>query len=248
MVRHQLESVLGQKGEWAIHLISPALQSYLSAFQVKKQICDDETDPVRQEATCCRRMEPLLTKPWPTGLNTVWTDLSDRTHEDLYCKCDYSLTHRMTAFLSFSSIFYTAPTPPPHTHFRILQLNRGSLQIALWCIMWMQKSCHSSHTARYNMTLFESCVWSGDQQCNRGNPDSRLDITSNLLLTFPFFSLSLCSLSTYLFQSQNTMFPENISLEYFTTHSLSFTLSLSLFHPPSSRSLSARYNTYLFQE
>lgn len=159
-----------------------------------------------------------------------------------------AITHWHTEWLLFFPFLLFSILPPPHTHFRILQLNRGSLQIALWCIIWMQKSCHSSHTARYNMTLFESCVWSGDQQCNRGNPDSRLDITSNLLLTFPFFSLSLCSLSTYLFQSQNTMFPENISLEYFTTHSLSFTLSLSLFHPPSSRSLSARYNTYLFQE
>lgn len=233
MVRHQLESVLGQKGEWAIHLISPALQSYLSAFQVKKQICDDETDPVRQEATCCRRMEPLPTKPRPTGLNTVWTDLSDRTHEDLYCKCDYSLTHRMTAFLSFSSIFYTAPTPPPHTHFRILQLNRGSLQIALWCIMWMQKSCHSSHTARYNMTLFESCVGSGDQQCNRGNPDSRLDITSNLLLTFSlFFPLPL--LLVYLFIPISE---HHVPREYFTwifhyTLSLLHSLPLSLPPPP----------------
>lgn len=166
-----------------------------------------------------------------TGLNTVWTDLSDRTHEDLYCKCDYSLTHRMTAFLSFSSIFYTAPTPPPHTHFRILQLNRGSLQIALWCIMWMQKSCHSSHTARYNMTLFESCVWSGDQQCNRGNPDSRLDITSNLLLTFSlFFPLPL--LLVYLFIPISE---HHVPREYFTWifhYTLSLLHSLPLSLPP----------------
>lgn len=39
----------------------------------------------------------------------------------------------------------TFSTPPPPPHFRILLLSWGSLQIALWCIMWMQKSCHSLH-------------------------------------------------------------------------------------------------------
>lgn len=193
-----------------------------------------QSDRRRRAAGEWNRYQP---NPGYTGLNTVWTDLSDRTHEDLYCKCDYSLTHRMTAFLSFSSIFYTAPTPPPHTHFRILQLNRGSLQIALWCIMWMQKSCHSSHTARYNMTLFESCVWSGDQQCNRGNPDSRLDITSNLLLTFSlFFPLPL--LLVYLFIPISE---HHVPREYFTWifhYTLSLLHSLPLSLPPPLLSLS----------
>lgn len=155
------------------------------------------------------------------------TGLSDGTHEDLYCKCDYSPTRRMTAFLSFSSMFYT---PHPLPHFRILQLNRGSLQIALWCIMWMQKSCHSSHAARYNMTLFESCVWSRDQQCNRGNPDSRLDITSNLLLTFSLFFPPPSAPCLLIYSNLRTPCSQRIFHLNISLHALS--LPLSLFHPP----------------
>lgn len=148
-----------------------------------------------------------------------------------------AITHWHTEWLLFFPFLLFSILPPPHTHFRILQLNRGSLQIALWCIMWMQKSCHSSHTARYNMTLFESCVWSGDQQCNRGNPDSRLDITSNLLLTFSlFFPLPL--LLVYLFIPISE---HHVPREYFTWifhYTLSLLHSLPLSLPPPLLSLS----------
>lgn len=148
-----------------------------------------------------------------------------------------AITHWHTEWLLFFPFLLFSILPPPHTHFRILQLNRGSLQIALWCIMWMQKSCHSSHTARYNMTLFESCVGSGDQQCNRGNPDSRLDITSNLLLTFSlFFPLPL--LLVYLFIPISE---HHVPREYFTWifhYTLSLLHSLPLSLPPPLLSLS----------
>lgn len=85
------------------------------------------------------------------------------------------------------------------------------------CTAWMLKRCHSQYTAQYNMSLFESCVKQRSTVQQRQTPDQTSHQTSFWL--FPFSSL--CFLSTYLFQSQNTMFPENISLEYFTTCSLS---------------------------
>lgn len=79
-----------------------------------------------------------------------------------------------------------------------------------------------------NTTLFESFLRARDQRCHRGSPNSRLDITSSLPLTPLLFSF-LPSLSAYLFRSQNTMFPEHISLEYFTTCSRFFSrFSVSL--------------------
>lgn len=167
------------------------------------------------------------------GLDAVWTqpdfglgylELSGPVNPLLYEETTGGvIAHYLFFLFSVAYNGFSLLYPP---HFRILLLNRGSLQITLWCIMWMQKSCHSLHAARYNMTLFGSCVWSRDQQCNRGNPDSRLDITSNLLLTFPFFFPLLL---VYLFIPISE---HHVPSEYFTSI-FHYMLSLPPCHPPS---------------